>query len=264
MTPEEITAAGDELYRCLRHRETVAPLTERHDGITIDDAYHVSRRIFERRLADGEKLVGKKIGVTGRPVQDMLDVRQPDFGYLTDAMWIGRDSGVEMPIGDRLIQPRAEGELAFVLSRDLQGPGVTADDVLAATDRVLACFEVVDSRVDSWRIRIQDTIADNASSGLFIVAAEGVGPYDTDLTNCRMRVSKNGAPLSEGRGTASDIGSPQGCVAWLANTLGAYGIPLRAGEIILSGSLVPLEPVQPGDTMRCEIDGVGAVDVRFC
>ncbi len=259
MTPDQLQTCGDELFDALRTRITVAPLTERFADITIDDAYHISRRILARRQQGGERLVGKKIGVTSRAVQDMLDVRQPDFGYLTHAM----QTGVEMPIGERLIQPRAEGELAFILARDLQGPGVSADDVLAATDRVLACFEIVDSRVHDWRIRIEDTIADNASSGLFVVADEGVGPYDVDLVNCRMRVTKNGALLSEGRGTASDIGSPQGCVAWLANTLGAFGIPLRAGEVILSGSLVPLEPVQVGDEMRCEIEGVGAVDVRF-
>ncbi len=259
MTPEQIQAAGDELYDCLRNKTTVAPLTERYENITIDDAYHVSRRIFERRLADGEALVGKKIGVTGRPVQDMLDVRQPDFGYLTDAM----RTGVDMPISEHLIQPRAEGELAFVLKDDLQGPGVTGADVLAATDKVYACFEVVDSRVDNWRIRIEDTVADNASSGLFVIGESGVGPYDCDLTSCSMRVFKNGELLSTGLGTASNIGSPQGCVAWLANTLGEFGIPLRAGEVILSGSLVPLEPVEAGDVMRCEIGGVGSVDVRF-
>lgn len=252
-------AAANELFSCIRDRKTVSPLTEQHPKMTIEDAYQISRAILKQRQQAGEVLVGKKIGVTSRAVQSMLDVRQPDFGYLTDAM----QTGADMPIGDRLIQPRAEGELAFVLKHDLMGPGVTEEDVLAATDRVLACFEIVDSRVKDWRIKIEDTVADNASSGLFVVAERGVGPYECDLASCHMRVYKNGELLSEGRGNASDIGSPQGCVAWLANTLSAWGIGLRSGEIILSGSLVPLEPVTVGDVMRCEIDGVGSVDVRF-
>ncbi len=259
MDNTQIQSAAAQLHDCLLHRTTVLPLTERYDAMTLDDAYHISRGILDRRLTGGERLIGKKIGVTSRAVQDMLDVRQPDFGYLTDAMQTGR----EMPISDRLIQPRAEGELAFVLKDELRGPGVTAEDVLAATERVFACFEIVDSRIENWRIRIQDTVADNASSGLFVLADQGVGPRDCDLTNCQMRVFKNGALLSEGKGTASDIGSPQGCVAWLANTLGAWDIPLQAGEVILSGSLVPLEPVAAGDVMRCEIDGIGVVEVAF-
>ena len=259
MDQAQIQTAAAELHRCLRTLTTVLPLTDRFDGISIDDAYHISRAILALRLAEGETLVGKKIGVTSRAVQDMLDVRQPDFGYLTDAM----QTGSTMPISKHLLQARAEGELAFILKDDLRGPGVTAEDVLAATDKVFACFEIVDSRVEDWRIRIEDTVADNASSGLFVLADEGVSPAGVDLVNCQMRVYKNGSLLSEGKGNASKIGSPQGCVAWLANTLGAWGVSLRAGEVILSGSLVPLEPVVAGDQMRCEIDGVGAVDVTF-
>ena len=255
----DLNALGDRLFACLRDRATIEPPTASDPAMSIEDAYAISRRILELRLQTGERLVGKKIGGTSRAVQQMLDVRQPDFGYLTDTM----QTGTDMRISDRLIQPRAEGELAFILKRDLRGPGVTPDDVLAATEQVLPCFEIVDSRIDKWRIRIQDTVADNASSGLFVLGQDGVGPYDVDLAACAMTVHKNGALLSEGRGDASDIGSPQGCVAWLANTLGAFGIPLLAGEVILSGSLVPLEPVVAGDQMRCTIEGIGSVDVRF-
>jgi 2-oxopent-4-enoate/cis-2-oxohex-4-enoate hydratase len=251
---------GDALYACLRTRQTMAPLTEGAADVTIDDAYAISTRMLRLREADGEKLVGKKIGVTGLVVQQMLDVHQPDFGYLTDAMWI--EAGQPVPISTRLIQPRAEGEVAFVLSADMQGPGVTPADVLAATRSVAPCFEIVDSRIDAWRIKIQDTVADNASSGLFVIG-QPVSPEGLDLSRIQMQVTKNGAPLSEGKGDASALGSPEACVAWLANTLGAYGIPLRAGEVILSGSLVPLEPVVAGDTMRVEISGLGALEVDF-
>ena len=250
---------GDELFQALRARRTVAPLTERFPGITIDDAYLISRRLLEHRLSDAETLIGKKIGVTSKAVQNMLDVHQPDFGYLTDKMRYA--SGAEMPISRDLIQPRAEGEIAFVLKRDLKGPGVTPEDALAATDGVVPCFEIVDSRIRDWKIRIQDTIADNASSGLFVLG-DMVPAAGVDFIHCRITVEKNGRFLSEGQGSAA-LGSPLICVAWLANTLGGYGIPLQAGEVILSGSLVPLEPVQAGDAMRMTIEGIGSAAVRF-
>lgn len=252
-------ALGDELYDALRARRTVAPLTERVPGITIDDAYWISRRLLQRRLSGGEKLIGKKIGVTSKAVQNMLDVHQPDFGYLTDKMRYA--SGSEVPIGRELIQPRAEGEIAFVLKRDLKGPGVTPDDALAATEGVMPCFEIVDSRIRDWKIRIQDTVADNASSGLFVLG-EMIGPAGIDFVASKITVQKNGHFLSEGRGSAA-LGSPLICVAWLANTLGAYGIALQAGEVILSGSLVPLEPVKAGDAMSLTIEGIGAAEARF-
>lgn len=250
-------AWADELYAALRGRTVVTPLTERDPSITIEDAYHVSRGLLDRRLADGERVVGKKIGVTSDAVQRMLGVFQPDFGWLTDAM----QTGSVMPISELLIQPRAEAEIALVLAHDLVGPGVTPEQVLAATATVHACFEVVDSRVRDWRIRIQDTIADNASCGLFVLG-EGVPPAGVDLAGCRCVVTKNGKPLSEGFGRAVQ-GSPLHSVAWLANTLGAFGVPLRAGEVVLSGSLVPLEPVVAGDRMRATIEGLGDVEVAF-
>jgi 2-oxopent-4-enoate/cis-2-oxohex-4-enoate hydratase len=252
-------AMGDELFDALRARRTVAPLTERVPAITIDDAYWISRRLLERRFSDGETLIGKKIGVTSKAVQNMLDVHQPDFGYLTDKMRYA--SGSEVPISRELIQPRAEGEIAFILKRDLLGPGITPDDALGAIEGVMPCFEIVDSRIRDWKIRIQDTVADNASSGLFVLG-ETVGPAGIDFVGCKIRVEKNGRFLSEGQGSAA-LGSPLICVAWLANTLGAYGIPLQAGEVILSGSLVPLEPVTAGDAMTLTIEGIGGAEVRF-
>jgi 2-oxopent-4-enoate/cis-2-oxohex-4-enoate hydratase len=251
---------GDELYAALRERRTVAPLTEREPGITIEDGYHISRRLLERRVADGETVIGKKIGVTSKAVQRMLDVHQPDFGWLTDKMRY--PNGGEMPVGKLLIQPRAEGEIAFLLKKDLVGPGVTPADVVAATECVMPCFEVVDSRIRDWKIRIQDTVSDNASSGLFVVGDDRVDPKSVDLETCGMVVEKNGEIISTGAGAAA-LGSPLTCVAWLANTLGGFGIPLQAGEVILSGSLVPLEPVVPGDRMSLRIGGIGRASVVF-
>jgi 2-oxopent-4-enoate/cis-2-oxohex-4-enoate hydratase len=260
VTPVETDRLGDELYAALRERRTVAPLTERFAGVTIDDAYAASRRMLARRLGDGERLVGRKIGVTSLAVQKMLDVHQPDFGALTDAMMF--EDGAEIAIERSLIQPRAEGEIAFVLARDLVGPDVTEQDAIAATRCVRPCFEIVDSRIRDWKIRIQDTVADNASSGVFVLGSGEADPRAIDLKACRINVEKNGAPLSEGVGAAA-LGSPAYCVAWLANTLSRFGTPLRAGDVILSGSLVPLEPVRAGDAMRLELHGIGTASVRF-
>jgi len=259
LSDAQIVGHGDHLYEALRGRTTVAPLTQRAPGITTLDAYRVSRRMLERRLADGERVIGKKIGVTSRAVQTMLDVHTPDFGWLTDRMRFVE--GEDVPIGAQLIQPRAEAEVAFVLGRDLKGPGITPGDVLAATDHVLPCFEIVDSRIEAWKIRYQDTVADNASSGLFLIGAPA-SPHGVDFAACEVTVEKNGKFLSRGTG-AEAMGSPLVCVAWLANQLGSLGHALLAGEVVLSGSLVPLEPVVPGDTLRMAVPGIGATTVRF-
>jgi len=256
---ELINQLGDELFAALTERRTVAPLTERYPDISIEDAYHISLRMLDRRIEAGERVIGKKIGVTSKVVQNMLNVHQPDFGYLTDKM-VFKD---EMPISEQLIQPKAEGEIAFLLKKDLSGPGITNADVLAATELVMPCFEVVDSRIENWRIKIQDTVADNASCGLLVVNEDAaVDPRKIDLATCGMVVEKNGSTLSTGAGVAA-MGSPVNCVTWLANTLGQFGISLKSGELILSGSLVPLEPVQAGDNMSVRIGGMGACSVRF-
>lgn len=260
MEPSKIQLLGDELYEAMMARQAVSPLTARGEDISIDDAYHISLRMLERRQAAGARVIGKKIGVTSKAVQSMLNVHQPDFGYLTDDMVF--NSGEVMPISERLIAPRAEGEIAFILKKDLMGPSVTNADVLAATECVMPCFEIVDSRIKDWNIAIQDTVADNASCGLFVLGEEAVSPRKVDLVTCGMVVEKNGAIISTGAGAAA-LGSPVNCVAWLANTLGEFGISLKAGEVILSGSLVPLEPVQAGDSLRVDIGGIGSASVRF-
>ena len=259
MQEETIRKLGDSLFSALLAHHTIAPLTESHPAITIADAYQISLRLLENRLKRGERVIGKKIGVTSAAVMDMLNVRQPDFGFMTNAM---RYDDV-MPISTLLIQPRAEGEIAFLLKEDLIGPGITHEDVIAATASVMPCFEVVDSRISDWKIKIQDTIADNASCGLFTVNEKaGISPDSIDLANCKMTVTKNDQVISTGKGSAA-MGHPANCIAWLANTLSEYGISLNAGEIILSGSLVPLVPVSAGDVMTVAVDGMGECRVKF-
>jgi len=246
---------GAALYRAMRRRSTLAPLTGQYPDIEIEDAYHISRAMLQQRLAkDGEVVVGKKIGVTSAAVQDMLGVFQPDFGFLTDRMAYA--NGAQIPVAGNLIQPRAEGEIAFRLKADLRGPGVSEADVLAATECILPCFEIVDSRINAWKIRIEDTIADNASCGVFVLGDTEIDPRGIDLAALEIRVFKNGVEISSGRGAAVQ-GNPLTAVAWLANTLGEFDIPFLAGEVILSGSLVPLEPVLAGDSIRLEMSGAG-------
>jgi 2-oxopent-4-enoate/cis-2-oxohex-4-enoate hydratase len=260
LAQEKINEFGDALFDAMRTRTTIAPLSEQTPDITIEEAYQVSLRMFERRLADGEVMIGKKIGVTSKVVMDMLNVRQPDFGFLTDTMVYGNSA--EVPASSTLIQPKAEGEIAFVLKQDLKGPGITNADVIAATDFVMPCFEIVDSRIRDWQIKIHDTIADNASCGAIVLGDKAVSPLDVDLATCGIVVSLNGEIISTGAGAAA-MGSPVNAVAWLANTLGHYGIELKAREVILSGSLVPLQTVKPGDSMHMEIGGIGQAAVRF-
>ncbi|MDE0881430.1 MAG: fumarylacetoacetate hydrolase family protein [Myxococcota bacterium] len=257
LSRSQTDALGDELWSCLQNLRTTSPLTERFPDMSIDDAYAVNLRLRDLRSARGDKEVGKKIGVTSYAVQSMLGVNQPDFGFLFDSMLFEN----EMPISQHLVAPRAEGELAFMLKEDLCGPGVSDADVLAATQSVIPCFEVVDSRIADWKIKIQDTIADNASCGLYALG-EPCSPEGLDFPKLQMKVFKNGELLSEGLGSAA-LGSPVKCVAWLANTLGKYGIKLKAGDLILSGSWVPLEPVEAGDEMRLEISGLGSCQLRF-
>jgi 2-oxopent-4-enoate/cis-2-oxohex-4-enoate hydratase len=260
METTRIEQLGDELYEALSNQSTLQPLTERESDITIEDAYHISLRMVSRRVAAGETIVGKKIGVTSAPVQEMLGVFQPDFGFLTSAMVF--EDGADIPIAGHLIAPRAEGEIAFRLKSDLVGPGVTEQDVLDATETIMPCFEIVDSRIENWNIKIQDTVADNASCGVYVLGKNEVDPRDLDLPNLKMTVYKNGEVNSEGLGSAVQ-GNPLTAVAWLANTLGEFDIPFKAGEVILSGSLVPLIPVVAGDKMSLEIDGLGGCSCNF-
>ncbi|GAB6851488.1 2-oxopent-4-enoate hydratase [Paraburkholderia kururiensis] len=254
-----IAELGDRLYGALNARETIAPLTDSYPDMSIDDAYHVQQRMVQRRLDARETVVGKKIGVTSKAVMDMLGVYQPDFGYLLSGMVYGEGESIAV---NTLIQPKAEGEIAFVLKKDLLGPGITNAMVLAATECVMPCFEIVDSRIRDWKIRIQDTVADNASCGVFVLGDRAVSARAVDLSTCGMVLEKNGEVIGTGAGAAA-LGSPVNAVAWLANTLGRLGIPLKAGEVVLSGALAAMAPVKAGDNFRLSLGGIGACSVRF-
>ena len=242
MDKAKIQHYGNELYQALLDRKAVDPLTDREPSITIEDAYEIQLRMIQRRLDAGETIVGKKIGVTSKVVMDMLKVNQPDFGQMTSGMVFNEGEAIR---ADSLIAPRAEAEVAFVLKRDLMGPGVTAADVLRATDFVVPCFEIVDSRVRDWKIKIQDTVADNASCGVLTLGGVRRSPRQLDLALAGMVLEKNGEVISTSTGAAVQ-GSPANAVAWLANTLGRLGIGLKAG-----------------DSLYCSVGGLGGTSVRF-
>ena len=259
MDQKTIEALGDSLYDALVARTPIAPLSAAHPDMTIEDAYHVQQRMIARRLEKGDRVIGKKIGVTSKAVMNMLGVHQPDFGYLLDSMVFNEGESVDM---DTLIQPKAEGEIAFLLKKDLQGPGVTAADVLAATEGVMACFEIVDSRIQDWKIKIQDTVADNASCGVFVLGDQLVDIADLDLALAGMVLEKNGEIVVTGAGAAT-MAHPVNAMVWLANMLGSLGIALKAGDIVLSGAMGAMVPVARGDNLRMTIGGIGGCSVRF-
>ncbi|MGV6475634.1 2-oxopent-4-enoate hydratase [Azotobacter vinelandii] len=259
MDNDKIERYGDELFEAFVARRSVPPLLGREPEMSIADAYRIQQRYVARRLESGERVVGKKIGVTSKAVQELLGVYQPDFGILTSGMLCREGDSIDL---GALIQPKAEAELAFVLKHDLRGPGVTAMDVIHATDYVSPCFEIVDSRIDGWRIKIQDTVADNASCGVYVLGSAKGDPRRLDLSLAGMLLEKNGELFSTGVGAAVQ-GSPANAVAWLANTLGELGIPFEAGEVILSGSQSALVPVADGDELVCTVGGLGRCRVKF-
>jgi len=248
-----------ELYSAVASRQPVEPLTDRAPGLTVEDAYAIQTRVIDRRVAAGARVIGRKIGLTSAPMQQMLGVDEPDFGVLLDDMVV--EDGDPIPL-DSLLQPRVEAELAFVMDRDLTGPGVTTATALTAIAGVLPAIEVVDSRVADWRIKLVDTVADNASSGLLVVGGRMRPVTDLDLRLVGVVVSRNGELLDTGAGAAA-LGNPARCVAWLANKLGSLGSGLRAGDVVLPGAVHRMVPVRPGDAFRAEFSRLGAVTARF-
>jgi 2-oxopent-4-enoate/cis-2-oxohex-4-enoate hydratase len=250
---------ADSLFEARLKAAPIAPLTAQYPHLTIRDAYAISEINLKRRSEqEGGRLVGKKIGLTSRAVQKQLGVEEPDYGYLTSDMKLA--SG-QILSRSKLILPRVEGEVAFVLKKDLRGPGITLQDVIAATDYILPSIEIIDSRVKDWQIKIQDTIADNASASHFALGeAHALGSLD--LTRAKMELRINGEICSAGTGAAC-LDHPCLAVAWLANALGKFGVSLRAGEVILSGAFGPVVPVSAGDEVEVEIMGLGKVNCSF-
>jgi 2-oxopent-4-enoate/cis-2-oxohex-4-enoate hydratase len=257
--PTEIAAAADALWEARVSRKPGPPLSDLCPGLTLAQGYEVSRLNFERGLLRSKAVcVGKKIGLTSASVQKHFGSDRPIFGRLSSDMRV--EPGGTLEPG-ALMAGRVEGEAAFVLKRELRGPGVTREDVIAATDSVAAAIEIVDSRVKDWKLRLQDMVADNSASARFVL-----GPNrrldEIDLRAARMTMKKNGRVEATGRGTDC-LGDPVLAVAWLANALGDSGEALPPGDIILSGAFGPLVSFQEGDLCEMEIEGLGSVSCVY-
>ncbi len=259
LNEKELLNAAKKLIAASKDLKPINPFTETYPEITIEEAYRIQLITLEARLAEGRKVVGKKIGLTSPAMQEMFNVNEPDYGHLLDDMLIYQ--GEELSTS-RLLQPRIEGEIAFILERDLMGPGITPADVIRSTAGVTAALEIIDSRIRDWKIKIQDTVADNASSAAFVLGSKVVPLSGLDLRCVGFVMTKNEQLTATGAGAAV-LGNPAQSVAWLANKMSEYEIPLKAGEVILSGSAVAAVPVKAGDSIHLTVDRIGDVGCFF-
>jgi len=254
---EAVPKAAEVLAAAAATATPCPPIRDLFADGDLDAAYAVQRLNTERVLAAGHRLVGRKIGLTSPAVQRQLGVDQPDFGALFSDMALPH--GGTVPAG-RLLQPKVEAEIAVILGTDLPGPDCSVDDVRAATAFLAPALEIVDSRIAGWDITIVDTVADNASSGLFVLGdprEAGIEPADVE-----MQLHRRTELVSEGTGRDC-LGDPLNAAAWLATTLARRGEPLRAGDIVLTGALGPMVPAAPGDVFTARISGLGEVTISF-
>jgi 2-keto-4-pentenoate hydratase len=255
----DATGTADELYKAARTRTPIPPHTHPHPDMTVADAYAIQQALCERLLADGDRVVGYKLGLTSAPMQQMFGVNEPDYAPVLASGVV--DDGAAVECG-RFIQPKAEAEIALVLDRPLTGPGVTTLEAARAIAGATAAIEIVDSRIEDWKIKLPDTIADMASSGAVVLSSRLVPLDDVDLRLVGMVVTRNGQLAGTGAGAAA-LGHPVQAVAWLANTLAPYGVSLEAGRFVMTGALHAAFPASPGDVVRAEFDRLGSVTVRM-
>ena len=256
---ENIKKAADLLYAASTSGQACDPIRTLIDEGDLDAAYKIQEINTKRGLDAGRRLVGRKIGLTSKAVQNQLGVGQPDYGMLFADM--ARTEAEEVKLSD-ILQPKVEAEIAFVLGKDLDNPNATMAEVFQAIDYAVAAIEIVGSRVKNWDIKITDTIADNASSGLYVLGSSPKKLSDFDPRLCGMVMENKGEPVSVGAGAAC-LGSPLNATLWLAQVMAKVGYPMRAGDTILSGALGPMVAVKPGDVFDVEINGLGRVSAFF-
>ncbi|MDB6000606.1 MAG: 2-keto-4-pentenoate hydratase [Rhizobacter sp.] len=260
MTPQQHAQAASALREAARSSAFITPLREQYPGITADDAYAIQKINTELRVKDeGRRIVGCKIGLTSRAVQQQLGVDQPDFGMLFDDM--GWGDGEPVPVS-ALHQPKVEAEIAFVLGRDLDMALPGHADLIRAIDYALPAIEIVGSRIAAWNIKFVDTVADNASSGAYVLGTTPRKLSEFDVRLAGMAMTRRGEPVSTGAGAAC-LGHPLNAVVWLARTMARVGAPLRAGDLVLSGALGPMVAAAPGDIFEAHINGLGSVRAAF-
>ena len=259
MDQDTRTAAAQRLLAAYDSKEPLEPLTETYDGMALDDAYAIQLLQIEARLGQGRTVRGHKVGLTSGAMQRLLGVTEPDYGHLLDDFF--HLEHMPIPVA-AFLQPRVEPEVAFVLKKSLQGPGVTVHQALQAVDFVLPALEIVDSRIRDWKIGLFDTIADNASSGAVVLGSTPTAVDAVDLRLAGATFHRNGEVIGTGAGGAV-LGSPINSLVWLANTVGARGITLEAGDVVLPGAVCAMAPVTAGDTFTATFAGLGSVTARF-
>jgi 2-oxopent-4-enoate hydratase len=247
-----------QLFESFESGYPIAPLTETYPALTVEDAYAVQRVLLSHHFARRRKVIGRKIGATSKEVQRLVGVDQPDYGVLLDAFTF--ENGVVLSRSkQRMISPRVEAELGFVLKKDIQGPGVTSMQLLSCIDSIFPVFEIVDSRIRDWKIKIADTVADNSSSWGIVLGKQAIAPFGIDLSCVGMVLEQDGEIIRTGVGAAV-LGHPLTSAVWLVNTLGAYDETLHAGDLLLTGSLAALAEASPGRFRARFSDGLGHIE----
>lgn len=259
MTIKSTKEIADLLFKVYLHKKPCDPIADLMEEKSIEKAYEIQEINTKKWLAEGKSLIGRKIGLTSLSVQKQIGVDQPDFGMLFSDMAY---ESVEIVDFSRLIQPKAETEIAIVLKKDLKMEKNSASGLLASIDYVLPAVEIVASRIANWNISIFDTIADNASSGLFVLGNDPVKASDVDWELCGMSMFRKGKIVSTGAGMAC-LGNPLNAAVWLADRMVRHNRPLKAGDIILTGALGPMVDVSAGDELDVEINTVGKLHVQF-
>jgi 2-keto-4-pentenoate hydratase len=248
-----------ELAEAERSRVPMNPLTATNPGIDVVDAYEIQLINIRQRVAEGSTVVGHKVGLSSKAMQQMMGVDEPDYGHLLGEMEAFEDIPVHAA---KYLYPRVEVEVGFILADDLPGVGCTEDDVLAATAAFVPAIELIDTRIKDWKIGLCDTIADNASSAGFVLGPQRVSPKDIDITAIDAVLTCSGEVVAEGRSDAV-LGNPVTAVAWLARKVDSFGVRLKAGDIVLPGSCTRAIDARPGDVFVAEFAGLGSVRLSF-
>ena len=248
-----------DLAQAERSREPIVPLTVAYPDIDIVDAYEIQLINIRQRVAEGARVLGHKVGLSSKAMQQMMGVDEPDYGHLLDEMQVFEHTPVHT---GRYLYPRVEVEVGFILADDLPGADCTEDDVLAATEALVPSIELIDTRITDWKIKLCDTIADNASSAGFVLGEARVSPADVDVQMIEAVLTRNGDLVAEGRSDAV-LGNPVTAVAWLARKVESFGVRLKKGDIVLPGSCTRAIDVRAGDGFVADFAGLGAVRLSF-
>lgn len=256
---DDLARMANDLFDAEFERRSIEPLTDSLPDLTLEDAYKIQQLNIERRLVTGEKIIGHKIGLTGKPMQEKFGVNEPDYGHLLDSMY--HDESKPLDLGE-LIDPQVEVEPGFILGKDLAGPGLTIDDVIAATDHLVTCFEVIDSRITNWRIKLPDTVADNGSSSRFTLGVEKTSPDGIALEDLETLLEVDGEIVEAGN-TSAILGHPANGIVWLGNKLAEFGIVLEAGHVVLPGTCLRSFRIAGHQLATGRIAGLGDVALEI-